>query len=51
MRVVLKWVLCVEPDSEIKTSCSHYKIFIEIDRNLLEMTQYNWQLLCAKPCD
>ena len=22
--------------------------FVEIDRNFLEMTQYDWQLLCAK---
>ena len=28
----------------------HIKNFIEIDRNLLEMTQYDWQLLCAKQC-
>ena len=39
-----------EPDPRNKISRSHYKIFIKIDRNLLEMTQYNWQLLCAKRC-
>ena len=26
----------------------HIKNFIENDRNLLEMTQYDWQLFCAK---
>ena len=28
--------------------CVHTINFIKIDRNLLEMTQYDWQLLCAK---
>ena len=32
----LKWILCVEPDPEIKTSRSHYKI-------LLKLTEMFWR--------
>ena len=45
--VVLKLILVQSRTLKLKSRI-HTINFIKIDRNLLEMTQYDWQLLCAK---